>query len=93
MQKLWEQGVRPTAVVCACDNSALGIYHFLYEKGLRCPENVYIETAGHPFAVQQGLDMFRKGGTYVEFCVMSGTSTIDWSIIGDTKEIAIYTRI
>ena len=32
MQKLWEQGVRPTAVVCACDNSALGIYRFLYEK-------------------------------------------------------------
>ena len=42
MQKLWEKGIRPTAVVCACDNSALGVYRFLYEKGLRCPEDVSI---------------------------------------------------
>jgi len=39
--------------------------------------------------VQQGLDMVRKGGTFVEFSVMSGPSTIDWSIIGDAKEITI----
>ena len=42
MEKLWNQGVRPTAVVCACDNSALGVYRFLYEKGLKCPEDVSI---------------------------------------------------
>lgn len=56
--------------------------------GVGC--DVYIEATGHPSAVQQGLDMIRKGGTFVEFSVMSGTSTIDWSIIGDAKEITIY---
>ena len=56
--------------------------------GVGC--DVYIEATGHPSAVQQGLDMIRKGGTFVEFSVMSGTSTIDWSIIGDTKELTIY---
>ena len=55
--------------------------------GVGC--DVYIEATGHPAAVQQGLDMVRKGGTFVEFSVMSGPSTIDWSIIGDTKEITI----
>ena len=50
---------------------------------------VYIEATGHPSAVQQGLDMLRKGGSFVEFSVMSGTSTIDWSIIGDAKELTI----
>lgn len=55
--------------------------------GVGC--DVYIEATGHPAAVQQGLDMVRKGGTFVEFSVMSGPSTIDWSIIGDAKEITI----
>ena len=55
--------------------------------GVGC--DVYIEATGHPSAVQQGLDMLRKGGTFVEFSVMSGMSTIDWSIIGDAKEITI----
>lgn len=51
--------------------------------------DVYIEATGHPAAVQQGLDMIRKGGTFVEFSVMNGPSTIDWSIIGDAKELVI----
>ena len=55
--------------------------------GVGC--DIYIEATGHPAAVQQGLDMIRKGGTFVEFSVMSGPSTIDWSIIGDAKEITI----
>ena len=55
--------------------------------GVGC--DVYIEATGHPSAVQQGLDLIRKGGTFVEFSVMSGPSTIDWSIIGDAKEIVI----
>ena len=63
------------------------------EKVLALTENVgcdvYIEATGHPSAVQQGLDLVRKGGTFVEFSVMSGPSTIDWSIIGDAKEITI----
>ena len=56
-------------------------------EGIGC--DVYIEATGHPSAVQQGLDLIRKGGTFVEFSVMSGPSTIDWSIIGDAKEIII----
>ncbi len=55
--------------------------------GVGC--DVYIEATGHPSAVQQGLDLIRKGGTFVEFSVMSGPSVIDWSIIGDAKEITI----
>ena len=55
--------------------------------GVGC--DVYIEATGHPSAVQQGLDMIRKGGTFVEFSVMSGPSTNDWSIVGDAKEITI----
>lgn len=51
--------------------------------------DVYIEVTGHPSAVGQGLEMICKGGTFVEFSVMSGPSTVDWSIIGDTKEITI----
>ena len=51
--------------------------------------DVYLEVTGHPSAVQQGLDMICKGGTFVEFSVMSGPSTNDWSIIGDAKEITI----
>ena len=55
--------------------------------GVGC--DIYIEATGHPSAVQQGLDVVRKGGRFVEFSVMSGPSTIDWSIIGDAKEITI----
>lgn len=56
-------------------------------NGIGC--DIYIEATGHPSAVQQGLDVIRKGGTFTEFSVMSGPSTIDWSIIGDAKEITI----
>ena len=51
--------------------------------------DVYIEVTGHPSGVRQGLEMICKGGRFVEFSVMSGTSTVDWSIIGDAKEITI----
>lgn len=55
--------------------------------GVGC--DIYIEATGHPSSVQQGLDIIRKGRTFVEFSVMSGPSTVDWSIIGDAKEITI----
>lgn len=57
-------------------------------SGVGC--DIYIEATGHPSAVQQGLALLRKAGTFVEFSVMSGTSTVDWSIIRDAKEINIY---
>jgi len=52
--------------------------------------DVYIEATGHPSGVGQGLDMIRKMGTFVEFSVFSDPVTVDWSIIGDRKELNIY---
>lgn len=57
-------------------------------EGYGC--DVYIEATGHPAAVQQGLDMIRKLGTFVEFSVMREPVTVDWTIIGDLKELTIH---
>jgi erythritol/L-threitol dehydrogenase len=51
--------------------------------------DVYIEGGGKPAAVEQGLHMIRKLGTFVEFSVMSEKATVDWTIIGDSKELNI----
>ena len=50
----------------------------------------YIEATGHPEAVTQGLQMICKLGTFVEFSVMRDPVTVDWTIIGDTKELNIH---
>ncbi|MEA3337890.1 MAG: alcohol dehydrogenase catalytic domain-containing protein [Chloroflexota bacterium] len=52
--------------------------------------DVYIEASGHPAAVEQGLHMIRKLGTFVEFSVMREPVTVDWTIIGDSKELNIH---
>jgi threonine dehydrogenase-like Zn-dependent dehydrogenase len=52
--------------------------------------DVYIEATGHPSAVEQGLQMIRKLGTFVEFSVMREKVTVDWTIIGDTKELNVH---
>ena len=52
--------------------------------------DVYIEATGHPQAVVEGLHMIRKLGTFVEFSVMREPVTVDWTIIGDTKELNIH---
>ena len=52
--------------------------------------DVYIEATGHPAAVEQGLHMICKLGTFVEFSVMREPVTTDWTIIGDTKELNIH---
>ena len=52
--------------------------------------DVYMEVAGHPSSVAQGLHMVRKLGTFVEFSVMREPVTVDWTIIGDTKELNIH---
>ena len=52
--------------------------------------DVYIEATGHPQAVVDGLSMIRKLGTFVEFSVMREPVTVDWTIIGDTKELDIH---
>ena len=51
--------------------------------------DIYIEATGHPDSVSQGLEMIRKLGRFVEFSVFSKTASIDWSIIGDGKELDV----
>jgi len=49
--------------------------------------DVYIQASGHPQGTIQGLQMIRKLGRYVEFSVYNDPVTVDWSIIGDRKEL------
>lgn len=51
--------------------------------------DIYIEATGHPDSVQQGLTLIRKLGTFVEFSVFGQPATVDWSIIGDRKELDV----
>lgn len=51
--------------------------------------DIYFEATGHPQAVVDGLRMVRKLGTFVEFSVMREPVTVDWTIIGDTKELDV----
>jgi len=52
--------------------------------------DVYIEAASNPASVIQGLAMVRKLGRFVEFSVFNEAVTVDWSIIGDRKELDVY---
>jgi len=52
--------------------------------------DVYIEATGHPQSVVQGLHMIRRLGTFVEFSVFGEPVQVDWTIIGDTKELNIH---
>ena len=56
-------------------------------EGYGC--DIYIEATGHPSSVTQGLSMVRKLGRFVEFSVFGAPTTVDWSIIGDRKELDI----
>ena len=51
--------------------------------------DIYIEATGHPDSVSQGLEMIRKLGRFVEFSVFSKAVSIDWSVIGDGKELDV----
>ena len=51
--------------------------------------DIYIEATGHPSSVIQGIQMIRKLGRFVEFSVFTDLATIDWSIIGDRKELDV----
>ena len=51
--------------------------------------DVYIQASGHPAGTIQGLKMIRKLGRYVEFSVYDKEVTVDWSIVGDRKELDI----
>ncbi|MFQ7063676.1 MAG: erythritol/L-threitol dehydrogenase, partial [[Clostridium] leptum] len=50
---------------------------------------IYIEATGHPSSVTQGMQMIRKLGRFVEFSVFAQATTLDWSIIGDRKELDV----
>ncbi|WP_020620626.1 erythritol/L-threitol dehydrogenase [Paenibacillus daejeonensis] len=56
-------------------------------EGYGC--DVYIEASGAPASVIQGLHAIRKLGRFVEFSVFGSPVTVDWSIIGDRKELDI----
>lgn len=51
--------------------------------------DVYIHCSGNPKGVIQGLEMLRKQGTFVEFSVFMDDTCVNWSIIGDRKELTI----
>ena len=57
-------------------------------EGYGC--DVFIEASGHPSAIEQGLEMIRNLGTLVVFGVFKQPVTVDWSIIGDRKELNIH---
>jgi len=52
--------------------------------------DVFIEATGYAGAVVQGIDMLRKLGTFVAFGVFGEKTNLDWSIIGDRKELNIH---
>lgn len=58
-----------------------------YTDGYGC--DIYIEATGHPSSVLQGLQMIRKLGTFVEFGVFADSTTVDWTLIGDNKELNV----
>ncbi len=49
--------------------------------------DVYIEMSGNALAVPPALEMTRRLGTVVAFSVISDPVTLNWSIIGDEKEL------
>jgi threonine dehydrogenase-like Zn-dependent dehydrogenase len=56
--------------------------------GIGC--DVYIEATGFPQSVQQGLEMIKRLGTFVEFGFFMDPVSINWTIIGDSKELNIH---
>ena len=52
--------------------------------------DIYIEASGAGESIKQGLRMVRKGGTVVIFGVYPGPTSVDWSVVGDVKELNIY---
>ena len=42
-----------------------------------------------PYPEDEGLELIRKLGRFVEFSVFGEDATVDWSIIGDRKELDV----
>ncbi|WP_026046900.1 alcohol dehydrogenase catalytic domain-containing protein [Sphingomonas sp. PAMC 26621] len=73
-------------VINPATDDALAIVHGLTD-GYGC--DVYIEATGSPAGVVQGLNLIRRLGRFVEFSVFGSDTTVDWSIIGDRKELDV----
>jgi erythritol/L-threitol dehydrogenase len=73
-------------VVNPAHDDALAVVGSVTE-GYGC--DVYIEATGAPSGVGQGLSLIRRLGRFVEFSVFGEPATVDWSIIGDRKELDI----
>ena len=56
-------------------------------EGYGC--DVYIEATGTPKGVEQGLRLLRKMGRFLEYSVFAAPVTVDWSIIGEEKELDV----
>lgn len=56
-------------------------------EGYGC--DIYIEATGHPSSVVQGLQVIRRLGRFVEFSVFAEPTTVDWTLIGDNKELDV----
>ena len=56
-------------------------------RGYGCDK--FIEASGAGTAVEQGLAMIRNQGTFVVFGVFKKPVTVDWTLIGDRKELNI----
>ena len=56
-------------------------------EGYGC--DIYIEATGHPSSVVEGLQMVRRLGRFVEFGVFAQQTTVDWTLIGDNKELDV----
>lgn len=62
------------------------VRHALCE-GFGCDK--YIEAAGHPSSVTQGLEMIARQGVFVEYAVFGEKVTADWTVISDAKELEV----
>ena len=51
--------------------------------------DIYLDGSGHPSAVAQGLQLLRKLGTFVEYSVFGAEVTVDWTTIGNDKQLDI----
>ena len=49
----------------------------------------FIEVTGNPIGVEMGLNSLKKKGTFLEFSVFSKETSVDWSIIGEKKELNV----
>lgn len=84
LQKAKEFGA--DVVINPGKEDALQIIRDLTE-GYGC--DIYIEATGHPSSVVQGLQMVRRLGRFVEFGVFAQQTTVDWTLIGDNKELDV----